>query len=393
MESARIAIIASTRDRLSSLAEQLEHNLWLYLPDQPSSQEHERIITQLLDYQPAAIALELQSGRDYQDFIKQVKQRLEHEQPLFVGLIDKAEAPLLISELARLALDSFQFIEHAEVSLRRTSELHQHRLSLQHELQNSNNTAYIAMKAASEIGLLIQLVERLNGCHTSLEAVFALFGLCARLELKALCAQVDYEGNLDFQPHDMVNDTARKVLSEALQSKIRILSKNRIVVFRYDYLVLMIINAPWADEATYGRMRDVLCQATALTEARLKAISLNKLVHQQHEQVESIMGMIKRVSSEAQIATRNIMNNLSSELHEISITFDFTEEQEQKLTELSEKALDAMEELHESNAAISEHFKTLVESIKQSQAISRLHDSPQADQLFQDPLQQNITLF
>lgn len=380
-------------DRLSALESKLEQSLWLYLPEDANDDETKQLLEQLLKAKPIAIALEIESSRNYHSFVSAIKKHFDNRPPLLIGLVDKADAPLCITSLTKLQLDSFLFIENDLGPLRRCIELNQRNFNLQQELRTANGTAYTAMKAASEIGLLIQLVERLNECHTALEAVFALFGLCARLELKALCAQVDYEGNLDFQPHDMVNDTARKVLSEALQSKIRILSKNRIIVFRYDYLVLMIINAPWADEATYGRMRDVLCQATALTEARLKAISVNKLVQQQHEQVESIMAMIKQASAESQIATRNIMKNLSSDLHEISITFDFTEEQEQKLTELSEQALDAIETLHESSSAIAEHFKALVDSIEQSQAMTRLQDKPAMEEQFQDPLQQNITLF
>ncbi|KZZ49520.1 hypothetical protein A3760_21200 [Oleiphilus sp. HI0122] len=142
-------------------------------------------------------------------------------------------------------------------------------------------------------------------------------------------------------------------------------------MFRLDYLVLLVTNAPWEDQEKYGRLRDILLQGAALAEAKARTITVNNLINSQHTQVTSIMDMIKSVSAETQMYARDIMKNLSDELHIAAMTLDLTEEQEAKLLELSSDAFESMEVLYQNSDALEHHFHSLISSITAVEALTK----------------------
>jgi tRNA U55 pseudouridine synthase TruB len=132
-----------------------------------------------------------------------------------------------------------------------------------------------------------------------------------------------------------------------------------------------VTNAPWEDQEKYGRLRDILLQGAALAEAKARTITVNNLISSQHTQVTSIMDMIKSVSAETQMYARDIMKNLSEELHIAAMTLDLTEEQEAKLLQLSREAFDSMEVLYQNSDALEQHFHSLINSITAVQALTK----------------------
>jgi len=250
--------------------------------------------------------------------------------------------------------------------------LQAHNEALQIEIENTSQTAITAMKAASEVGLLMQLVEWLNTTHCLEDVSECLFRVCKRLGVNAYCLIKKNQARYYF-PTEAVPETAKTLLEQACTSDFRILSRKRIVVFKLDYLVLIISNAPWEDEASYGRLNDILLQAAALAEARSRTITVNELIIEQHTQVQNIMSLIKTVSSETQMYARGIMKNLSSELSEAAMSLDLTEAQEQHLHKLSDEALDSIEVLYSGSDALEGHFLSLIDSITRVKELTESH--------------------
>ena len=377
MEQGNIVILKAEKGRLSQLDGELgQHPCFcFYLPGQSDLSEQLPLFEQIKVLKPQAILLDIISDYDYQTFLSFLTHSFAEQAPTLLGVIESQNDARATEMLTELPIDSFVFshwsLERMIDKLDQLELLRIHNNELLHEIENTSRTALTAMKAASEVGLLMQMVEWLNDCHQVSNVTNALFRVCSSLELKAFCMVKDQD-QLEFYPEGMVHETAQKILREAQHSQIRVLSKNRIVVFRLDYLVLMVTNAPWEDEEKYGRVRDILLQAAALAEAKVRTISVNNLISEQHQQVQSIMSLIKNVSAETQMYARGIMKNLSTELHEAAMTLDLTEFQEQKLTSLSEEALDAIEVLYENSDALEQHFHSLIDSITKVQALTRI---------------------
>lgn len=353
---------------------QLDGAVHVDLPVNESDFGSSDSISKSIEHLPHAILFDIVDGVDYHSLIAYLDQRLAESRPTMLGIVDNSLEEKPCNVLTKLPLDSYLGldwdIERIQNKLQSFIQHKQHNEDLQEQLKSTTDTALTAMRAASEIGLLMQLVEWLQESASTDDVANALFRLCGSMELTAYALIVDNAQRVYF-PHGGVHEAAQKIMDEALTSDIRVLSKNRILVFRLDYLVLLVTNAPWEDQEKYGRLRDILLQGAALAEAKARTITVNNLINSQHTQVTSIMDMIKSVSAETQMYARDIMKNLSDELHIAAMTLDLTEEQEAKLLQLSSEAFDSMEVLYQNSDALEKHFHSLINSITAVAALTK----------------------
>lgn len=323
-------------------------------------------IVQGIAHAPHAMLFDIIENIDYNKLIDHINAQLPEQRPTMLGLVNHELDHKPCNVLTKLPLDSYigadWEAERIQEKLASFIKLKQHNEDLQEQVKSTTDTAMTAMKAASEIGLLMQLVEWLQESSSTTDVANALFRLCGSIELTSYVLIVDNDTRL-YYPEGAVHEAAMKIMDEALTSDIRVLSKNRILVFRLDYLVLVVTNAPWEDQEKYGRLRDILLQGAALAEAKARTITVNNLINRQHSQVNSIMDMIKSVSAETQMYARDIMKNLSDELHIAAMTLDLTEDQEARLLQLSSEAFDSMEVLYQNSDALETHFHSLISSI------------------------------
>jgi hypothetical protein len=322
-------------------------------------------IQAVAELNPNVVLLDIVDGYDYSHLCAQILDS-SPEPPTILGILAKGVEEKPCNVLTKYPIDSYL---GAEWTVDRTLEkitsftkLKLHNAELKAQIEATTDTAMTAMKAASEIGLLMQLVEWLQTTRTTEDVANCLFRLCNSIELNAYVLVLD-NGQESFFPEGAVHESAKKIMREALHSDIRVLSKNRILVFRLDYLVLIITNAPWEDQEKYGRLRDILLQGAALAEAKARTITVNNLISAQHSQVNSIMDLIKSVSAETQMYAREIMKTLSDELQVSAMTLDLTEDQESKLMQLSNDAFESIEVLYQNSDALEQHFHSLITSI------------------------------
>jgi hypothetical protein len=353
---------------------QLEGAMHFDLPVDTSDFASNDHIAKSIEHIPHAILFEIIDGVDYHSLIAYLADQLNQSRPTMLGMVDKVMEEKPYIALTKLPLDSYLGLdwdkERIQSKLQAFIQHKQHNEVLKEQLKSTTDTAMTAMRAASEIGLLMQLVEWLKESASTDDVANAMFRLCASMELTAYALIVDNTQRTYF-PDGAVHEAAKKIMDEALTSDIRVLSKNRILVFRLDYLVLVVTNAPWEDQEKYGRLRDILLQSAALAEAKARTITVNNLINSQHSQVTSIMDMIKSVSAETQMYARDIMKNLSDELHVAAMTLDLTEEQEEKLLQLSSDAFDSMQVLYQNSDALEQHFHSLISSITAVEALTK----------------------
>jgi len=353
---------------------QLEGAMHLELPVSAGNLATDDSVAKSIEHLPHAILFDIVDGVDYHALVSYLDEKLSASRPTMLGMVDNSLEEKPCNILTKLPLDSYLGIdwdlERIQNKLKTFIQLKQHNEDLQEQLKSTTDTAMTAMRAASEIGLLMQLVEWLQESSDTTDVANSLFRLCNSMELTAYALIVDNKQRTYF-PTGAVHEAAQKIMDEALTSDIRVLSKNRILVFRLDYLVLLVTNAPWEDQEKYGRLRDILLQGAALAEAKARTITVNNLINSQHTQVTSIMDMIKSVSAETQMYARDIMKNLSDELHIAAMTLDLTEEQEAKLLQLSSEAFDSMEVLYQNSDALEQHFHSLISSITAVEALTK----------------------
>lgn len=259
----------------------------------------------------------------------------------------------------------------AQITVHLESALNQRKsmLNLNRQVADANSTAMAAMTTMSEMGCLVQMFEALECAGTYESIMDCVFNVCASLDLKAVAQIIDHNDQFFFPP-DAVTDSLREILTSASMADVRIISQKRIMILRTDHFVLLITNAPWEDEARYGRLRDLLIQVATIVDAKIRTVIVNRLINHQHIKVMSIMSMLRKLTVDTQQNTREIMRKLSEDLEVSALTLDLNEHQENHLLKLSEKALGSLESLYTANDVVEAHFHQLVSSFSQIKALT-----------------------
>ncbi len=344
---------------------------------------------QIVSLAPKAIFVEVQNGYDYKSLLTMLRQDLSSIRPSLIGVLDGVPDAELVALLPKIPVDSFVFSDSSLENILGKVDVVKHLQvrndQLLMDMQFSNDTAMTAMKAASEIGLLMQMIDWLQSAVTEKEVTESLFRVCQSFQLNAYSLVLNTESSA-FYPASLVPDNIKRILLQAIERDMRVFSKEKIIIFKLDHMVLLITNAPWENQEQYGRFRDVLLQACVLAEAKIRTLAANKLINDQHEQVSDIMMLIKMASSDTQRYAKGIMEKLSNDLSLAAVSLDLTEEQESALTALSDQAYSSIDFLYKNSDALEMHFHRVIESFSKIKELTMPDIPEKEDNVFDDEL-------
>lgn len=333
---------------------------------EPSEQWHRDISTRLIEEQPDIVVIEILPAFNYASIIQLIRNQCQEKSPAIVCILNDSTQNFTTKLFSEHDIDSVIFSPftigqmHVHLESANTQRLAQKKLNQRIEVASS--TAKTAMEAASEIGLVMHMFDWLDSAYVYNDVAKCIFKVCNNLALKSVIQIVDDHDTYIF-PDEAATDSLRHILANAFMSDVRIVSQKRLILIRMDYLVLMVTNAPWENEARYGRIRDLLVQIAAIAEAKTRTIMVNGLIEEQHEKVMSIMNMMRKLSTDTQSNSREIMRQLSEDLEIAAMSLDLNEHQENHLLKLSEKALDSLESLYKTSDALEGHFYQLISSL------------------------------
>lgn len=350
-------------------------------------------LQQALQLSPELVLVEMTPGYDVEAFITAYRRLYVREMPGIIGVFDGDPGEEELSRVAEVSLDSYLFTRWSDARLKdrfaKLLRLRSYQAQLRDQLEDSSKTALTAMRAASEVGLVMQLIDWLQSAQSHTEVSHCLLKLCRSLDLTAALLIMDGEQPRYF-PDNTVTSSTRKLLDGVYDQDNRIVSRKRFMAFKLEQLVLLVTNAPWQDDERYGRYRDILLQAVAIAEAKARTITINNLIVAQHDQVTSIMTLIKNLSGDTHRYAKDIMQQLSGKLSLASVSLDLTDEQERVLQTLSNEAYESIELLYQSSDALESHFHSLVASITRVRELTTSRAEPVVDPFADDD---DITLF
>lgn len=381
-------------DSLHHLITDVANSVTFQLPRLNGSDLHEDpALQQALQLSPELILVEMAPGYDVEAFITAYRHLYEGDMPGIIGVFDGDPGEEELSKVAEVSLDSYLFTRWPDARLKerfaKLLRLRAYHSQLRDQLEDSSKTALTAMKAASEVGLVMQLIDWLQSAQSHKDVSHCLLKLCRSLDLTAALLIMEGEHPRYF-PDDMVTSSTCKLLDGVYDQDNRIVSRKRFMAFKLEQLVLLVTNAPWQDDERYGRYRDILLQSVAIAEAKARTITINNLIVAQHDQVTSIMHMIKCLSGETHRYAKDIMQQFTSKLSMAAVSLDLTDDQERVLQTLSNEAYESIELLYKSSDALESHFHTLVDSITRVRELTTSRIEPVADPFADDD---DITLF
>lgn len=247
-------------------------------------------------------------------------------------------------------------------NIQKCFDVHLDQSILSEKAEEASRIAMTAMESASEIGGVIHLIESLMYSVTYDDVAMEIGKVFSSMSLVHYL-RIDDGHDVYQYSKAAVSDGVTHVLENAAMSDTRIVEHKRLLLFSFEHVTLLVSNAPWEDEEKYGRIKDLLCQIGAAVESRIRSLIVHNLIEEQHENVMTIMNMMRTISTDNQNHYRNIMKDLSDKLEIAAMSLDLNEEQEANLITLSEEALDSLESLYSASDAIENHFLELMLSI------------------------------
>ncbi len=214
------------------------------------------------------------------------------------------------------------------------------------EREEAQKTALVAMTGSSELGQILQFVEKtlpISDYNTLAEAVFNVTSI---LDLNCcLLFQVDPGGN--FYSSDGSNRPLEKDIMLKLSDEGRFYDFGCRTQINYRLVCLLIKNMPLEDSDHYGRVKDLLPFLLACTDAKLQSIKARDDLRSQIETLSGTMDLVRtdlaahaQRLQDSQEAAVKILRNLLREYDLKIPTLGLDDDQETFLLDSLDKAID-----------------------------------------------------
>lgn len=279
-----------------------------------------------------------------------------------LAIITKLATPEVCQQLNDLAPDGSLFGDFGDIEFTKSIEkidLKQHAVdSIKKELEKFTNLAFTAMTSAAEMGVVALFSERAQLIMDLPELAQSILGCFSDLDVEGVI-QFSLGDEIYIYPKD-ANKSYKTLLSNTREARARIVSVGRYLVFSFNDVQILIVNAPCDDVDRYGRLRDILAQIASVAESRFKTLRFNILLKHQQLNSKEVMTLLEMASSDNEAAVLIIMRDLSFSLREMASGFELTLDQEKALLSLSEHALESLDKLNLANNTAEQHFRGLL---------------------------------
>lgn len=226
--------------------------------------------------------------------------------------------------------------EELEAKLRGLFKMQDHKKDLECQVLQATEMAFSAMSNSSEVGIVMQFVERTQELHSIEDLSAAVldtlsaYGLSASIEFR-----IDDNHSTHFCSHGTITPIVIE-LFDLLKNKGRLYSFAPRMMVNYSRLSFLIMNMPHSDDEKMGRLRDHLCfLASSAQQCLLSIITAQKLKKQQ-QALEQVMTLTKNkfqdlvwLLNDTHKANEEIFKDLQMRLEQHIPTMGLEEDQEQ----------------------------------------------------------------
>lgn len=259
-------------------------------------------------------------------------------------------------------------------------------VELQDELKNYSSIAFTAMSSASEMGVVAFYAQSVQNISDMSRLAQQTLRCLNDLSVKGF-VQFSFDEHVEIYPKE-ISETFRDLLDWTRTSEHRIVSHGRFLIFNFENAQFLITDAPVEDPDKCGRLRDVIAHIVSIAEARAKTIKVNELLKEQQENTRMVMMLLEMASRDNRNSVKTIMMDQAMALREIAMGLDLTLEQEKAMLNLSERAMESLECLHEATDAVEIHFRSLLLQLDQAAKLLKTEEVAE-----QQDIETNVELF
>ena len=238
------------------------------------------------------------------------------------------------------------------------------------QAQEALNTAMTAMRNGSEIGEVNKFFEKIHDCDS-----FATLGeeFLESLRQFGLDGIVLINNKVDPLILGSVSEPSpleMDLLTAAINSK-RITDHGKRSIFNFQSAILLIKNMPVDDEEKYGRYKDHLCSLLNGLDARNRSLSAELTLRGRHEdtilkalaETNDIMDDVMEQFKKHDERTRQIIDNMMSDMNVAFSYLNLSDEDEEYLIQLLDRGMSQLVSLYTNSIDLDRKFEHIVTSL------------------------------
>lgn len=247
-----------------------------------------------------------------------------------------------------------------------------HRLSsAQNLLENAKQTAFDAMEASSELGIVMRYSDTINGIDS-----FAGLGAALLSATHSMGVRCSYQFHADSEIYTGGNPLGshdERILTE-LRQRGSIVDFGKRSLFNQAHMSLLVKNMPDKSAMKFGRLKDnlqVMCNATEnkifllnaeLKRAEQKLLSTDNTIKSSYEELNNVTVEFKKLEK----GIDDVMLWLKTEMEHKLISLDLSEEQEVTLLAMVDSTVEMLSISRSVGGEIDAHLnstKSILSSI------------------------------
>lgn len=200
--------------------------------------------------------------------------------------------------------------EELLAKLRVLGQLQKDRDALGQRAKAASDTAFMAMRGSSELGMAIQFIEATYNSESFDSIARHFFDVLAQLQLKGTLLFRTRNGYQYFASQNEVPPLERDVIKTLYESGNRFNDFGCRTQINYSRVALLIKNMPLNDHEAYGRYKDFLPTMLGSTDAKIKALDTEIALADQTRNLTQSFKVVRNTLVEVGL-------NLQSTQHEV----------------------------------------------------------------------------
>ena len=256
--------------------------------------------------------------------------------------------------------------EELVAKLKMLGQLRREKEVLSNKAASASETALLAMRGSSEMGLAIQFIEAtyLSGDFSTISHRF--FDVTSQLGLNCTLMFNTRSERLFFTPSGNISPLEKEVIDTLYTSGKRFNDFGCRTQINYSRVALLIKNMPLNNPEAYGRLKDFLPTMLGSTDSKIKALDTEKALEDQTRNLNQSFNVVRdtliKVGENLQNTQGEVMRLLRSTLDQLESripTLGLEEDQEKYFIGTLDDALQSTHTIIESGESASLAFQNV----------------------------------
>lgn len=237
------------------------------------------------------------------------------------------------------------------------------------QITDARTMVFEAMATSSELGKVLQLLERSMQASSVDELAVLLKESLEEFGVKASVLFRAGNEELYYNFSESENPLEKRILSQAKNKK-KILDVGNKSLFNYPSLSLLVKNLPTDDPSKYGNIKDLMCIMLNGVEERVKGIMRQLENQTQKEHISIVANVIGqmvvdmeknsvRLSEDLERVILDLQSNVESEF----LRFNLLEEEERSLLEHVKNSIDAASLIFEKSLQMESQYGSIMQDL------------------------------